>query len=238
MALVAGCGSSSSGSASAGSTYAKQAPSRIVADAARAMAAATSYRAAGATGASGYGNVAVHIPGSISAVITSGSQAVRLIVVPGGSYLNANGPFWTKHGGGLSAKLVAILANRWFRTPTAMARSLTGSFSQIAPKQQSVCMAQAMVKPTFVKTTTLAGQPVVELHTNGGVPGDSPGNLYVAAHAPHYPLRFEQTGKALSGGSVACAGAPSSKSKGSGSVDFSDWNAVTISAPAHASKLP
>ncbi len=232
--VLAGCGSAS------GAGYAKHSAASILSDTAQAIGAAGSFVLAGTIDQHGTHvstTVDFHRPADLAASIVEGPELIRVVTLTTGSYIYGNTVFWKSHAGGLSASLVARYANRWFKAPASLAGSLTSSFKDLTPKVLSECLSTTFPQPTVQGTRMLAGQSVVVLHSDGGTPGSGAGDLYVSTQAPHYPLRFQPTGATAPGGTGVCAKSAIGASA-KGVVDFSGWDATSVSAPAHAAPLP
>jgi hypothetical protein len=232
---VGACGTSQA------SSYARQAPSQIARDVSTAVAKASAVAVAGrVTLADQLSQVSfeVKVPLELKASITQGSRLIRLIELPHASYLYANAAFWHQQAKSLSASQVAGFANRWFRVPATEAVSLVKDLGAGAtPQKLASCLAHTLHEPTVRGTSSVNGDPAVVLRFRGGTPTTVPGTLSVDAAAPHYPLALQETGTTQPGGG-ACAHTPLSSDNGRDSLTFSHWNAVTITAPAHASVLP
>ena len=87
---------------------------------------------------------------------------------------------------------------------------------------------------TVAGTSTIDGQPVVEVKGAGDSPGSAPDVLYVATTGTPYPLRWTTTGPTKPGGAVdACnKGRPLTATA---DLHFSDFNSVPpIKAPSGA----
>jgi hypothetical protein len=230
MLSVAACGSSNS------SGYASHAPGSILSDALKATSTATAFDLSG-TLHDGGSSLGVNLgykasPSSLSAQITEGSNLIKIIVVPAGSYIYANTAFWKKEAASLPASELSQLANHWFKTTSAMSSSFTSAFKQLTPAKIAGCLSHTFTKPAVTGTQTINGQSVVALRSAGGSSGKNPATLYVATSAPHYLMRLTQA----NGSSSSCDGGSGSSEKGS--LTFSQWNQVSISAPPGAKPLP
>jgi hypothetical protein len=232
---VGACGTSQA------SSYAKQAPSQIAGDVSTAVAKASSVAVTGrVTLGDQLSQVSfeVKVPSELEASITQGSRLIRLIELPHASYLYANATFWHQQAKSLSARQVAGFADRWFRVPATEAVSLVKDLGGGGtPRKLASCLTHTLHEPTVRGTSSVNGEPAVVLRFRGGTPTTVPGILDVAVAAPHYPLAIQETGTTEPGGG-ACANTPISSDNGRDSLTFSSWNAVTITAPAHARPLP
>ncbi len=239
--LAGACGSSHSAVRSApAAAYRQQSAPAIIAEVVSALKTVTGYRATGSVKVDGaYDGVAysVKLPSDLDFSLREGSQLERLISLPGAGYLYANTAFWRAHGH-LSAAQAASVANRWFKTSSSDAAGLTKSLGDIGPAQLGTCLSREVRTFSVTGHTTVAGQAVVVLHDSGAQPGTYPANLYVATRAPHYPVRLQATGNARPGGSGPCAKGSGDRDSAHNVLTFSDWNAVTVSAPPDAKPLP
>jgi hypothetical protein len=203
-ALLAGCGSSSSGNG-----VASKSPTQIVEAAKKAAATAVSAHVAGSivsggkpisldmelvAGKGGKGRIAVE------------GLSVELIEVDKAVYINGSTAFYTHLAGAAAATL---LQGKWLKAPASNANF--ASFSQLTDLGKlidSTLAAHGTLKSAG--STTVNGQKGV-----GVTDSAKGGTLYVATTGEPYPIEIVKTG-----------------SEG-GKIVFDRWNKpVTIKAPA------
>ncbi len=211
-AVLAGCGSSSSGNSNG---VASKSADEIVAAAKTATANAKSVHVAGSTVTSGTPvTLDLHLSATTGATGTFSQSglSVQLIAVNNSIYLKGTPAFWRKFGGAAAAQL---LAGKWLKAPAS-----NSSFSGIAQLADfHALISQALSQHgTLAKggTSTVNGQPVVAVKdtTQGGT-------LYVATTGQPYPVELAKTS-----GSDA------------GKLTFDQWNApVTATPPSNAIDL-
>ena len=234
---VAACGSSNS-SGGSNSGYAKSAPASILSDTLKATRSASAFDLTGNLTDSGTtlgATLGYKAPSSLSAQITEGADLIKIIVIPAGSYIYANTAFWKKEASSIPASALSELANHWFKTTASMSSSFTSAFQQLTPAKIAGCLTSSFTQPTVTGTQTIDGQPVVVLHTAGTKTGTGPADLYVSTSAPHYLVRLSESSPAATNG-AGCGGGSSTSE--TGSLTFSEWNHVSISAPPGAKPLP
>jgi hypothetical protein len=204
VVLLAGCG----GGGPKGNGEAAKTPAQIVADAKAAALGAKSVHIAGSIRSGGR-------PLTVDVHIAAGKGGEGRLSVNGltfdirrigdTAYFKASAAVWRHFGGAVAALL---LKGRWLK-----ASATTGqfaSFTQLTDlgKLFNAAAASTKGKLAIGKTTTLDGQPVVEV--------DDPAkgaSLYIAATGPPYPLALAK--------------------KGSGRITFDDWNApVALQTPS------
>jgi hypothetical protein len=205
-ALIAGCGSSSSGNG-----VAAKSPPQIL-DAAKAAAAkATSVHIAGTISSSGK-------PVSLDMELLAGKGGkgkisqegftIRLIQVHGAVYINGSAAFYNHVGGAAAAQL---LQGKWLKAPANSGE--LASLAELTDLSKLIGTALSdHGKLSKGSSTTIEGQKAIGLDdtTKGGT-------LYVATTGAPFPLEITKTGKE------------------SGKVVLDRWNkAVTLSAPPGA----
>ncbi|HET9074029.1 MAG TPA: hypothetical protein VFN48_05580 [Solirubrobacteraceae bacterium] len=235
---LAACGSSAASSGAA--AYARQPAARILRDVEAALAAAHSFSASGsvpAQGTTATASFAVADPSGVSATLQRGPALVKLTTVPGHSYIYANAAFWTQQSPQLGATQVAALANRWYVVPATADTTFSSIVNQVSAAQLSRCVVAQAASPRVIGTGTVAGQRAVKVRFSGTRPGTAPGVMWISLSAPHFPLRLQKTGPGVAGGSGACRQS-AADARGPEDLRLSGWNHTTVSAPAHASRLP
>lgn len=209
LAAIAGCGSSSSGNGVASKT----APEILAAT----KAAADGASAAHVAGALSSGGSPITLNLDLVAghggrgQISEGGLAFELIVIDGTVYIKGSPAFYSHFGGAAAAQL---FQGKWLKAPTtsgelASLASLTNLGHLL---DQALSGHGALTKGP---TTTISGQPVVELR---GTSRD--GSLYVATSGQPYPIEIVRRGSET------------------GRVSFTGWNKpVPLSAPSGAIDL-
>lgn len=198
---------SSAGSASAGSTVpngeAHKSATQILADVEAELGRVHSFHIEGTsldvhTGATSLiGDVAM--PGRVRIAIRQGEKSAAFILVGGDAYLMANTAFWAAHV--RSSRVVDLLANRWIRVPPPIVGADFGPFLAVSSGSKLArCLIGRHGSLSVAGTTSDGVQPVVILKDHAGVPGDSPGELYVTTTGLPLPVRAIQTGPKTPGG--------------------------------------
>jgi hypothetical protein len=241
--VLTSCGSSSTTIATSSTQvtkFASETPAQILAASARATDSAKSVRISGTLQASNFkqGNItlAVVYPSRLSITIVRGQTEEQVVSVPAGTDLRANLAYWDSKG---PKAIAQRYANRWLTLDGSAGETLAKKFQTLLTVYMArnvACTLARFPRPTLVETTTVAGQVSLELHSNGPSGHDSK-NLYIAAAAPHFPLRQDVTVHAAEPAVSSCPRIPGAK-PASGSVSYSDWNVVTITTPAHTTTLP
>jgi hypothetical protein len=205
-ALIAGCGSSSSGNG-----VAAKSPPQILEAAKAAAAKATSVHIAGTISSSGK-------PVSLDMELLAGKGGkgkisqegftIRLIQVHGAVYINGSAAFYNHVGGAAAAQL---LQGKWLKAPANSGE--LASLAELTDLSKLIGTALSdHGKLSKGSSTTIEGQKAIGLDdtTKGGT-------LYVATTGAPFPLEITKTGKE------------------SGKVVLDRWNkAVTLSAPPGA----
>jgi hypothetical protein len=212
LALVvafAGCGSSSSGNG-----VASKSPTEILSAATAAADGASSVHVAGALRSGGspitldMDLVSGH--GGRGQISESG-LAFELIVVDDTVYIKGSPAFYSHFGGGGAAQL---FQGKWLR-----ASASSGELASLASLtnlgrllEQTIASHGALTKGA---TTTIAGQPVVELRDTA-----RDGSLFVASTGHPYPIEIVKHGSEA------------------GHISFTRWDQpVTLTAPSDAIDL-
>jgi len=176
----------------------KAAPKQILDAAAADVAKLRSYHLEGTeTDKDGVGKLRGDVSGDggLRFTLDVGKSTINLVVIERATYLKANKAFWTGQGNA-RGPLATTLADRWVKAPSSSADVLKG----LAPKDLSYCLGIGNGTLRNAGTRTEHGRRAVVVADKGDVPGDAPGELYVAATGPALPLRVTQTGKERPGG--------------------------------------
>jgi hypothetical protein len=206
VALLAGCGGSSSSNAL--NATAGKSPDEIVADAKAAAAKAATVHITGST-------VNENRPISIDMELVAGKGAkgrlelgglgIQIVALERAFYLNGSAEFYRRLAGSAAA---ALLHGKWLKAPAG-----SGNFASLAQltNLNSLLESSLAGHGTLVKgqLTTVEGHKAVSVRDAG-----RSGTLYVAATGAPYPLKLTHEG---------------------GNVFFRNWNKpVTLTAPANA----
>ncbi|HEY5260694.1 MAG TPA: hypothetical protein VIJ33_01115 [Solirubrobacteraceae bacterium] len=240
--LLAGCGSSSSGSTSGRASaaakdngVASKSPIQIVAAAQSALRSVSGFVVAGTLIQGGEVVRLEVVEGGtmrLQVHISERRKSAEIIALPNAAYVRANQAYLSAQAGANTAGL----ANRWIELPAGAAQQFTSSLGPFAPNTLARCLGEDLGRLSRDGTTTVNGKPAVVVHEAGNVPGSSPGTLAVATKGPAYPLRVTSTGPTRGGGKIdACNTGKASDAKGS--VTLSDFDhAPAITAPKHPVK--
>jgi hypothetical protein len=210
LALLAGCG----GSSSSGSGIASESPQKILNDSLAAANGLKSVHAAGTVNSGGQ-----HIALDIQLVggvggrgeITLGGLTFKLIGLKNYAYMQAPPAVWEKAGAQASA--AQLLQGKWLRSPA------TGEFGSVA-KLTDIHALFGQLLTQHGKHLKTGGVSTVGGHKVVAVKSDQ-GTLYVAATGKPYPIEV------VKGGSDG------------GRIDFDHFNdAVTVSAPSNTIDVP
>jgi hypothetical protein len=208
IAMLAGCGGSSSTSAADNGVASKSA-NDIVSASKAAAANASSVHVSGSLVTDG-----AHVTLDMSLASGKGATgslsenglSFKLIMVGDTAYINASPAFYRQLSGEAAAKL---LAGKWLKAPAN-----TGEFGQLGQLADMGKLLDTVLsghgKLTKGATTTIGGQSAIAVtdSTQGGT-------LYVATTGQPYPLQISKAG-----------------SEG-GKITFDRWNQpVSIKAPA------
>ncbi len=215
--FAAGCGGGGGGGGSSNgsqtSALAAHSAAKVVADAAKAAEAASSFRMSGQVQSSGkpvgIDLSIVHGKGA-TGTIAGGGAKVDLVLIGNHAYLRAGPSFWKQYS--QASGVAQLLANKWLKFPANSGQlgSLTGQAN-----------GEALFKSLTANhgklenrgETTYKGKNVVAIH---GVTKN--GTLYVAASGTPYPVALVKT-----------------KGRTGGTVTFDSWNQpVTLTAPKGA----
>lgn len=211
VVAIAGCGG---GSSSSGNGVTSKAPAEILAASKAAADSASSVHVAGSL-SSGGTPIALNLDlasghGGRGQISESG-LSFELIVVGNTIYIKGSPAFYSHFGGGAAAQL---FKGKWLKSPIsggelASLAALT-NFGRLL--DQTLASHGTLVKGA---TTTVAGQPVVELRDT-----TRDGSLFVATTGSPYPIEIVKRGSET------------------GHITFTRWNqAVSLSAPAGAIDL-
>jgi hypothetical protein len=207
---IGGCGSSSS----SGNGVSSKSPSEILAASKAAADAASSVHVAGTLTSSGTPvtlNLSLASGHGGRGQISQGSLSFELIVLGDTIYIKGSPAFYSHFGGAAAAQL---FQGKWLKAPVSGGE--LGSLAALTDfnklLDQALASQGALVKGA---TTTVAGQPVIELHDTS-----HNGSLFVATTGKPYPIEIVKHGSEA------------------GHIAFSDWNQpVSLSAPAGAIDL-
>lgn len=206
--LLAGCGQNGEAT--------KSGP-QIISASAHALLTARSYRLQGTvpvSGGTGSFTFEVGGPHLGSGTFTLGSLTFQLREIRGTDYVKS-ATLWEQADGGA---LQGFLANKWVSIPAdnSLAQTLTTGLAALtSAKQEAQVILKGESRATRGKTSTFAGQGVVEV-TEGS--GNSATKVLVATSGPPFPLRVDGRGQDY--------------------LDLSDFNQnFKIAAPAGAVSL-
>lgn len=210
LAVLAGCGSSSS----SGSGVASEAPQKILNDSLAAANSLKSVHASGTINSSGQ-QVAIDLQlvGGVggSGQITMGGLTFKLIGINHYAYLQAPPAVWQKAGA--PASTAQLLQGKWLRTPA------TGQFASVA-KLTDIHQLFAQLLSQHGKSLKKGGVSTVAGHKVVAVNDSGRGTLYVSATGKPYPVELVKNGG------------------DGGKIDFDHFNAaVKLSAPANTLNL-
>ncbi len=209
LALLAGCGGSSSGGG-----VASESPQKILNDSLAAANGLRSVHAAGAVNSGGQ-HIALDLQlvGGVGGrgAITLGGLTFKLVGLKNYAYMQAPPAVWEKAGAPASA--ARLLQGKWLRAPA------TGEFGSVAKLTDIHALFGQLLGQhgKQLKTggvSTVAGHKVVALKSDQGT-------LYVAATGKPYPIEVVKTGS------------------DGGRIDFDHFNdSVSVSAPANTINVP
>jgi len=209
-ALIAGCG----GGSSSGNGVASKSPAEILAAAKSAASSASSVHVAGSLNS---GATPLTLDMDLAAgrggrgQISEGGLSFELIVVGDTVYIKGSPAFYSHFGGSAAAQL---FRGKWLKAPVTGGElaSLAALTNLGKLLEQTLSSNGTLVRGA---TTTVASQPVVELHDTA-----HNGSLYVATTGQPYPIEVVKRGTET------------------GHVSFTRWNQpVTLAAPAGAIDL-
>ncbi len=207
--LAAGCGAPSSGSGSGSPPNATALAQQLR----TAVRGATSVHVSGVAAQHGQ---TVHLDlsltkaGGMSGTISVGSAPVTLLATGGKFYLKVTASaLRAMH---LPASACAAICSKYLVVPAGEAKGMTGGLGW-----------SRLMNPSTFKGNPGPGVKVTGPFTVNGQQAwkvsDKSGTGYVAAHGPAYPLRITPP-----------------KGEGTGQIDFTQWNSVTIPGPPPASQ--
>jgi hypothetical protein len=209
LAVLAGCGGSSSGGG-----IASESPQKILKDSVAAANGLKSVHAAGTINSGGqHITIDIQLVGGVGGQgqITLGGLAFKLVGLNHYAYMQAPPAVWQKAGAPAAA--AQQLQGKWLRTPA------TGQFAPIASLTNIHTLFNQLLSQhgkTLKKgdESTVAGRKVVAV--TGGQ-----GTLYVATTGKPYPVELFKSGS------------------DGGRIDFDRFNqAVSLSAPKNTIDLP
>jgi hypothetical protein len=209
LAVIAGCGSSSSGNG-----VAAKSAEEIVAEAKSAADSASSVHVSGSVN---NGGSAVTLDLNLasgkgaSGQISQNGSTFKIVIDGASAYISGSDAFYRKLGGSAAAQL---LAGKWLKVATNTPEfSSFASLTNMRKLLDTVLVGHGTLEKG--STTTVAGQQAIAVKdkTRGGT-------LYVATDGKPYPLQIAK------GGSEA------------GTISFDKWDEpVTISPPASSVNL-
>jgi hypothetical protein len=224
---LAGCGD-----ASAKHGEAAKSPRQIAADVVAATKQLHSFRMAGTITEAGVTtrvSGAVAGPGQISFSAQHGAESVQVITLGSVTYMKGTRAYYAAQSR-LTAGQVTSYAGRWLKLSTtanpSFARSITRT-TNISIELR--CWAARDRGLSVAGEGRVAGRAAVIVASDGSVPGQAPGEVYVATAGPAWPLRSVITGPRKPGGSGACAQPTTPRSS---DFTISDFNRpITLKAP-------
>jgi len=205
--LAGGCG----GGSPSGNGVASKSPDQILAATKSAASAATSVHVTGTLASHG---TPITIDMSLAAgrggkgKLSENGLSFELIVLDETIYIKGSPSFYSHFGGSAAAQL---FQGKWLKAPAGQGElaSLGALANHGKILDQVLASTGSLTKGS---TTTLAGQPVVEL-----TDATKSGSLYVAITGEPYPVQIVKHGSET------------------GRVSFSEWNKpVALRAPANA----
>ena len=205
--LAGGCG----GGSPSGNGVASKSPDQILAATKSAASAATSVHVTGTLASHG---TPITIDMSLAAgrggkgKLSENGLSFELIVLDETIYIKGSPSFYSHFGGSAAAQL---FQGKWLKAPAGQGELASlGSLANLGKILDQVLASTGSL--TKGSTTTLAGQPVVEL-----TDATKSGSLYVAITGEPYPVQIVKHGSET------------------GRVSFSEWNKpVALRAPANA----
>jgi hypothetical protein len=207
---IGGCGSSSP----SGNGVSSKSATEILAASKAAADSASSVHVAGTLTSSGTPvtlNLSLASGHGGRGQISQGSLSFELIVLGDTIYIKGSPAFYSHFGGTAAAQL---FQGKWLKSPVSGGElgslaALT-DFSKLL--DQALASQGALAKGA---TTTIAGQPVIELHDTS-----HNGSLFVATSGKPYPIEIVKHGSEA------------------GHITFTGWNQpVSLSAPSGAIDL-
>ena len=183
-------------------------------------------------------DLAAKPPSNATLAFTQGAAAGTAVVVGGVVYVKANRVFWQETGVG-SDPLWSAAANRWLKLPTAIVGQVDALMRGLSMQNLSRCIVENHGTITDAGTTSVDGQPVVEIVDHGNRPGSTPITFYVATTGTPYPLRVVSHGSQRPGGirNAACSDTRADTQFGT-QLTFSAFNQpVNVTAPSGALDL-
>lgn len=208
--VIGGCGSSSS----SGNGVSSKSAAEILAASKAAADSAGSVHVAGTLTSSGTPvtlNLSLASGHGGRGQISEGSLSFELIVLGDTIYIKGSPAFYSHFGGTAAAQL---FQGKWLKSPVSGGE--LGSLAALTDfgklLDQALASQGALAKGA---TTTIAGQPVIELHDTS-----HNGSLFVATSGKPYPIEIVKHGSEA------------------GHITFTAWNQpVSLSAPSGAIDL-
>jgi hypothetical protein len=210
VTALAGCGSSSS----SGNGVSSKSPTEILAASKAAADSAGSVHVVGTLTSNGTPiTLNLHLASGHGGrgQISQGNLSFELIVIGDTIYIKGSPAFYSHFGGSAAAQL---FQGKWLKAPVSGGE--LGSLAALTNfgklLDQSLTSHGTLAKGV---TTTLAGQPVIELRDTS-----HNGSLFVATTGKPYPIQIVKHGSET------------------GHIAFTDWNQpVSLSTPSNAIDL-
>jgi hypothetical protein len=217
----------------------KQTPKQILASVSAALGRVHSFHLAGTfTDKDGDSTVDgdVVLPGQVRLNIKNGARSADVVVAGDSAYLRGNKAFYESLGGN-SARVAALLAGKWIKTPVSEA-----GFDEFLVIADPALIGRCMIGTHLgtlskVGTDEVDGKPTVVIEDKGNVPGGSPGKAYIATKGDPLPLRVTQTGPETPGGTPdkQCKESRDTSDQSASDLRLSDWNKdIEIEVPKDA----
>jgi hypothetical protein len=205
IAVLAGCGSSSSDLAS-------KSPSQILAATEAATNEASAVHLFGTIAQDGGIGIDLHFAGGKGGYgyITEHGGKLDIVQVGNETYLRASGSFWK--GQHVPAVVAALLQHKWFKISKGNSQPFQDltSFTNLHAFFKAVFASHGSLSKT--NPTNIDGHKVIGLNDNS----NDPSTLYIATTGRPYPVSI-------------------TSSTGQGSITFDHWNKpVRVVAPAGA----
>ncbi|HEV8063284.1 MAG TPA: hypothetical protein VGP46_00570 [Acidimicrobiales bacterium] len=198
------------GCGSSGNGVASKSATQIVNTAIAAMRRAQSVHIAGTITQSGKVeslDISLYSDGDADGSVTTAGQTLQIIKIGTTDYINASAAFYQSHGE--TSSIAGQMGGKWIEEPDSQvgvgSEFSVGSFANSISKHTGTLSKAG--------TSTVSGQSVVGVRSSKG------GTIYIQTNGTAYPVEF----------------VGSSKTNGSGTLMFSEWNsAPTPKAPRGA----
>lgn len=214
-------------------------PARVLRDVSAAIRSAHSFVMEGSLTVAGKRTalrLVYQSPTSLEFDLASDGADASMIVLPDIGYIRANEAFWTAEGAGARG---ALLADRWAPVPVANTRALSSSLGKLSPSVLSRCILEGNGRLTMAGTTSVHGQPAIQIRSVADAPGTSSYLLAVASSGPAYPLRITSTGAGRPGGRIDVCNDGTGGGDIHGGFTLSDFGHVPpIEPPTNATTAP